>query len=70
MNVVPRGTGPRVAGKNHADKTFFHRDRATDFELRFVPAACDSSMVVLVSTLPLCRTRCCSDRRSGNAGEL
>jgi len=44
MNVVPRVTGPRVAGKNHADKTFFHRDLVTDFELRFVPAACDSSM--------------------------
>src|SRR5215831_18761650 len=44
MNVVPRVTRPRVAGKNQAGKTFFNRDRVTDFELRFVPAACDSLM--------------------------
>ena len=24
MNVVPRITGPHVAGKNHTDKTFFN----------------------------------------------
>jgi hypothetical protein len=51
MNVLPRVTGPRVAGKNHADKTF-DRDGVTDFELRFVPAASDVD-VVLASTLPL-----------------
>jgi hypothetical protein len=44
MNIVPRVAGSRVAGKNHADQTFFHRDRITDFELRFVPAARDRSM--------------------------
>jgi hypothetical protein len=48
MNVVPHVTGPRVAGKNHADKTFFNRNRVTDFELRFVPAACDGSMWCLL----------------------
>jgi len=44
MNVVPRVTGPRVASKNHTEKTFFYRHRTTDFELRFVPSARDSSM--------------------------
>ena len=44
MNVFPRVIGPRVAGKNHADKTLFQRDPVTNFELRFVPAACDRSM--------------------------
>ena len=34
MNVAPGVTGPCVAGKNHADKIFFNRDRVTDFELR------------------------------------
>ena len=48
MNVVPCVTGQRVAGKNHADQTFFHRNRVTDFELRFVAAACDSSMWCLL----------------------
>jgi hypothetical protein len=45
MNVVPSVARPRVAGKNHADKTF-DRDRVTDFEL--IPAACDSSMWCLI----------------------
>ena len=44
MNVVPRVTGPRVASKNHAEKTFFYRHRIPDFELRLVPSARDSSM--------------------------
>ena len=44
MNVVPVVTGPCVAGKDQAEKTFFNRDRVTDFELRFVRAACDGSM--------------------------
>ena len=44
MNVVPVVTGPCVAGKDQADKTFFNRDRVTDFELRFVRTACDGSM--------------------------
>ena len=44
MNVVPVVTGPRIPGKNHADQTFFHPDLVTDFELRFVRAACDGSM--------------------------
>jgi hypothetical protein len=44
MNVVPSVARPRVAGKNHAHQAFFYRDRFTDFELRFVPAARDSSM--------------------------
>ena len=47
MNVVPSVARPRVAGKNHADKTF-DRDRVTDFELRFVTAARDSSMWCLI----------------------
>jgi hypothetical protein len=41
MNVVPSVARPRVAGKNHADKAI-DRDRVTDFELRFIPAASDS----------------------------
>jgi hypothetical protein len=48
MNVVPRIAGPCVPGKNHAHQTFFYRDRFTDFELRFVPAARDSSMWCLL----------------------
>ena len=44
MNAVPSVPRPRVAGKNHAHQAFFYRDRFTDFELRFVPAARDSSM--------------------------
>jgi hypothetical protein len=44
MNVVSRVTGPRVASENHPDKAFFYLDRLTDFELRFVPSARDSSM--------------------------
>jgi hypothetical protein len=41
MNVVPGVTRSRVAGKNHADKTFFNRDRFPDFELRLIGAACN-----------------------------
>ena len=44
MNVVPSVARPRVLGKNHAHQALFYRDRFTDFELRFVPAARDSSM--------------------------
>jgi hypothetical protein len=44
MNVVAVVTGPCVAGKDHADKTFFNRDPVTDFELRFVRTACDGSI--------------------------
>ena len=44
MNIVPVVTGPCVAGKDHADKIFFNRDRVTDFEFRFVRTACDGSM--------------------------
>ena len=44
MIVVARVTGTRVAGKNHADETFFYRDRIADFQLRFIPAARDPSM--------------------------
>jgi hypothetical protein len=44
MNIVPGITGPRVAGKNHADQTFIYRDRSSDFEPRFFKAARDRSM--------------------------
>jgi hypothetical protein len=41
-----RSAGHRTActGQDHPDKIFFKRDRGSDFELRFVPAARDSSM--------------------------
>ena len=32
------------SGQEPRPQAFFYRDRFTDFELRFVPAACDSSM--------------------------
>ena len=70
MNVVPRVTGPRVAGKNHADKTFFHRDRVTDFELRFVPAACDSSMWCLFQLSHCDAPDAVRTGRRGNVGEF
>jgi hypothetical protein len=44
MHVVPRVTGLTVAGKDHADETFFNRDHFADFELRFVRAACNRPM--------------------------
>jgi hypothetical protein len=53
MNIVPRVTGSRVAGKNHTDKIFFRRDRVTNFKLRFAPAAWDKFDVVVGSPLPL-----------------
>jgi hypothetical protein len=39
VNVVPRVTGPRVPGKDHANQTFFYRDLVTDFELGLVRTA-------------------------------
>jgi hypothetical protein len=44
MNVVPRVAGPRVAGKNDADKTCFNRDLFPDFELGRVGGARYGSM--------------------------
>jgi len=44
MNVVAGVTRARVAGKHHADKTFFNRDRFPDFEFRLIGAACNRSM--------------------------
>jgi len=65
MNIVPRVAGPRVAGKDHADQTFFKRDLGSDFELRFVPAARDRSMWCLLH-LSNCgapiRTRPCAGK--------
>ena len=70
MNVVPSVARPRVAGKNHAHQASFYRDRFTDFELRFVPAACDSSMWCLFQLSHCDAPDAVRTGRRGNVGEF